>query len=84
MIKNWMEFKRGINKFHPTQKPEDLITNLIDLFTNEGDLVLDCCMGSGTTGVCCKKLNRNFIGIEIDEKYYDIAKDRILGDKENE
>ena len=80
MIKNWMNFKRGVNNLHPTQKPEDLISDLIELFTNDGDLVLDCCMGSGTTGICCKKLNRNFIGIEIEEKYFNIAKERINED----
>jgi len=50
---------------------------LIKTYTNEGDLVLDNCMGSGTTGVACKSLNRNFIGIELNEKYFNIAKKRI-------
>jgi len=62
---------------HPTQKPVALMEYLIKTYTNEGDLVLDNCMGSGTTGVACKKLNRTFIGIELDEKYFDIAKQRI-------
>ena len=65
------------DKFHPTQKPVALFEYLIKTYTNEGDLVLDNCMGSGTTGVACKNLNRNFIGIELDETYYDIAKKRI-------
>ena len=62
---------------HPTQKPLDLIKYLILTYSSENDLVLDSCMGSGTTGVACKELNRDFIGIEIDEKYFNIAKDRI-------
>lgn len=64
---------------HPTQKPVVLCEYLIKTYTNEGDLVLDNCMGSGTTGVACKRLNRNFIGIELDDKYYKIAEDRING-----
>lgn len=64
-------------KLHPTQKPVDLIEWLVKTFTNEGDTVLDFTMGSGTTGVACKNLNRNFIGIELDENYFNIAKNRI-------
>ena len=64
---------------HPTQKPLELINYLVQTYSNEGDLVLDSCMGSGTTGVSCKELKRDFIGIEIDEKYYDIAVNRING-----
>lgn len=66
-------FKGG----HPTQKPVELMEYLIKTYTNEGETVLDNCMGSGTTGVACKNLNRNFIGIELDEKYFDIAQKRI-------
>lgn len=66
-------------KFHPTQKPVALMEYLIKTYTNEGETVLDFTMGSGSTGVACKTLNRNFIGIELDEKYFQIAKDRILG-----
>lgn len=64
---------------HPTQKPLELIEYLVKTYTNEGDTVLDFTMGSGTTGVACKHLNRNFIGIELDESYFNIAKDRIEG-----
>lgn len=64
-------------KLHPTQKPVDLMEYLIYTYTNEGDTVLDNCMGSGTTGVACKNTNRNFIGIELDEEYFSIAKKRI-------
>lgn len=62
---------------HPTQKPVALMEYLIKTYTNEGNTVLDNCMGSGTTGVACVKTNRNFIGIELDEKYFDISKKRI-------
>jgi site-specific DNA-methyltransferase (adenine-specific) len=65
---------------HPTQKPIDLCEYLIKTYTNEGDLVLDNCMGSGSTGVACKNTNRNFIGIELDEKYFKIAENRITKD----
>ena len=64
-------------RFHPTQKPIDLMEYLVKTFSNEEDIVLDFTMGSGTTGVACKKLNRSFIGIEKDTVYYDIAKRRI-------
>ena len=64
---------------HPTQKPVALIEYLIKTYTNENETVLDFTMGSGTTGVACKNLNRNFIGIELDEKYFKIAKERING-----
>ena len=62
---------------HPTQKPVALMEYLIKTYTNEGELVLDFTMGSGTTGVACKNLNRDFIGIELDEDYFNIAKERI-------
>lgn len=64
-------------KLHPTQKPVVLFEYLIKTYTDEGDLVLDNCMGSGTTGVACKNLNRNFIGIELDPEYFKIAEKRI-------
>lgn len=62
---------------HPTQKPVALFEYLIKTYTNEGDLVLDNCIGSGTTAVACKNLNRNFIGIEISPEYCKIAEDRL-------
>ena len=63
--------------FHPTQKPVALMEYLIKTYTNEGETVLDFTMGSGTTGVACVNLDRNFIGIEMDDKYFEIAKERI-------
>lgn len=65
-------------KLHPTQKPVELLEYLIKTYTNEGDTVLDFTMGSGSTGVACKNLNRKFIGIELDEKYFDISVQRIM------
>lgn len=65
-------------KLHPTQKPVELLEWLVKTYSNESDLILDNCMGNGTTGVACKNLNRNFIGIEKDKKYFDIAKERIF------
>ena len=64
-------------KLHPTQKPLALMEWLVKTYTNEGDVVLDPCMGSGTTGVATLKLNRNFIGIEMDENYFHVAKERL-------
>lgn len=63
--------------YHPTQKPVALLEWLIKTYTNEGDLVLDNCMGSGSTGVACVNTNRNFIGMELTEQYFSIAKERI-------
>lgn len=63
--------------FHPTQKPVELMEYLIKTYTSENEIVLDFTMGSGTTGVACKNLNRNFIGIEMDDKYFEIAEKRI-------
>lgn len=65
------------NKVHPTQKPVALMDYLIRTYTNEGDTVLDNCMGSGTTGVACKNTGRNFIGIERDPAYFEIARKRV-------
>lgn len=70
-------FKHDKDKFHPTQKPVALLEYLIKTYTNENDVVLDNCMGSGSTGVACMNTNRKFIGFELDEGYYDIAKKRI-------
>jgi len=68
-------YRKG--RLHPTQKSTELCEYLIKTYTNEGDLVLDNCAGSGTTGVACKNTNRNFILIEQDEKYCDIIKQRV-------
>lgn len=62
---------------HPTQKPVQLLEYLIKTYSNENDTILDNCMGSGSTGVACVNTNRNFIGIELDEKYFKIAEERI-------
>ena len=64
-------------KLHPTQKPVDLLEYLVKTYTNEGDTVLDNCMGSGSTGVACANTGRNFIGIEKEKQYFDIARKRI-------
>ena len=64
-------------RLHPTEKPVELMGYLIKTYTNEGDTVLDNCMGSGSTGVACKKTGRHFIGIEKDEKYFKLAVERI-------
>lgn len=71
----------GRAKLHPTQKPVALLEYLIKTYTNEGDTVLDPTMGSGSTGVACKNLNRKFIGIEKDCGYFEIARDRIKAAK---
>ena len=75
--KDVLEFNSEVNTAHPTQKPVALMEYLIKTYTNEGETVLDFTMGSGTTGVACANTNRNFIGIELDENYFDIAKKRI-------
>lgn len=72
-----VEFSKEESHFHPTQKPVALMEYLIKTYTNECETVLDFTMGSGTTGVAAKNLNRKFIGIELDETYFNIAKDRI-------
>ena len=72
-----VEFSQDSLSLHPTQKPVALMEYLIKTYTNEGETVLDNCMGSGTVGVACKNLNRKFIGIEKDETYFKIAQDRI-------
>lgn len=68
---------RDADRLHPTQKPVALLEYLIKTYTNEGDTVLDNCMGSGSTGVACINSNRNFIGMELDDNYFQIAKERI-------
>lgn len=76
---NFLEFPNVVGKktIHPTQKPVALMEYLIKTYTNEGETVLDFTMGSGTTGVACKNINRNFTGIELDKEYFEIAKKRI-------
>jgi len=80
---NWprdvLEIKSEGKTIHPTQKPVALMEYLIKTYTNEGETVLDFTMGSGTTGVACVNLGRSFIGIEMDENYFNIASDRIKG-----
>jgi site-specific DNA-methyltransferase (adenine-specific) len=72
-----LKFKRDKSKVHPTQKPVALMEYLIRTYTNEAETVLDFTMGSGSTGVACVNTNRNFIGIELDAGYFEIAKERI-------
>lgn len=74
---NLLEFSRDKNTVHPTQKPVALLEYLIKTYTNEGDVVLDNCMGSGSTCVACVNTNRHYIGFELDPQYYDIACKRL-------
>lgn len=74
---NILKYKKDYTGLHPTQKPILLLEDLIKTFSNEGDLVVDLTMGSGSTGVACVNTGRNFIGIELDEGYFDIAQKRI-------
>ena len=79
---NLISFSKSSSKdmlLHPTQKPVALLEYLIKTYTNEGEIVLDNCMGSGSTGEACVNTNRRFIGIEKDDKYFDIAYNRING-----
>lgn len=69
----------NVNRIHNTQKPVELLEYLINTYTNDGEMVLDNCMGSGSTMVACKNLNRNGIGIELEEEYFNIAVNRIYG-----
>jgi site-specific DNA-methyltransferase (adenine-specific) len=70
-------------QLHPTQKPVDLLEYMIKTYTNVGDIVLDNCMGSGSTGVACANTGREFIGIEREKRFFDIAKNRIMESTEN-
>ena len=74
---NILKYKKDYNGYHPTQKPVLLLEDLIKTFSNENDLVVDLTMGSGSTGVACKKTNRQFIGIEKEKQYYDVAVRRL-------
>lgn len=78
--KTVLKFKQE-KGLHPTQKPVEMFEYLIKTYTNEGDVVLDNTVGSGTTLVACMNTNRNFIGMELEEKYYNIAKERIASVK---
>ena len=70
------------DRLHPTQKPIALYEYLVKTYSNEGDTVLDPCMGSGTTGIACLNTDREFIGIERDENYYTIAEERLKTDEQ--
>lgn len=72
-----LSFNRDASRVHPTQKPVALLEWLIKTYTNEGMTVLDNCMGSGSTAIACVNTKRNFIGMELDENYFEIAKERI-------
>jgi site-specific DNA-methyltransferase (adenine-specific) len=74
---NVLEYKKDYDGFHPTQKPKMLLEDLIKTFSNENDLIVDLTMGSCSTGIACINANRNFIGIELDENYYNISKKRV-------
>ncbi|MBU5424981.1 site-specific DNA-methyltransferase [Tissierella pigra] len=80
MIFNWMEWPRDNQtiKIHPTQKPIPLLKRLIEIFTDEGDVVIDPCAGSGTTLKAAAELNRHSYGFEIDRKFYKLAKEKML------
>jgi site-specific DNA-methyltransferase (adenine-specific) len=81
--KEIIEFSMDRDSIHPTQKPVSLMEYLIMTYSNEGETVLDNTMGSGTTGVACVRTNRNFIGMELNEEYFNKAKDRIDSEIEN-
>src|SRR5690606_6073434 len=74
---NILRYKKDYDGYHPTQKPVALLDDLIRTYSNEGDLVVDLTMGSGSTGVAAVKAGRRFTGIEMDDKYYNIAEKRI-------
>ena len=78
---NILKYKKDYDGHHPTQKPVLLLEDLIKTFSNENDLVADLTMGSGSTGVAAQNLNRKFIGIEMDNNYFEIAKKRIEDNK---
>ena len=81
---NVLEYKKDKDGYHPTQKPVALLEDLIKTYSNEGNTVLDFTMGSGSTGVACVNTNRNFIGIELDDHYFSVAKERIEKAQKNE
>ena len=79
-----IQFNIDKPKVHPTQKPIALLEYLIKTYTDENDMILDNCMGSGSTGIACVNTNRNFIGIELDKNYFNIAQNRIKEAKQNQ
>ena len=88
MVLNWFDWKRDdpkiYPKIHPTQKPVSILKQLIEIFTDEGDTVIDPCAGSGTTLRACKELNRNCYGFEIDKKFYYEAQNKMLNFKDDD
>lgn len=78
---NVLEYRKDYSGHHPTQKPVALLSDLLETYTAEGESVLDFTMGSGSTGVACRELNRSFIGIEKDKYFFDLASSRIQGKK---
>ena len=78
---NVLQYAKDTDGFHPTQKPVALIADLIRTYSNEGDTILDNCMGSGTTAVACIKEKRHFIGFELNKEYYDKARQRISAER---
>ena len=81
---NIFEYAKDNDGYHPTQKPVKLLEDLIQTYSNESDTVLDFTMGSGSTGVACVNLNRNLIGIELKEEYFDLAKERLTNARLNQ
>lgn len=77
----YFKIDNGDDHFHPTQKPVDLIRYLVRTYSNEGETILDNCMGSGTTAIACIKEKRNFIGFELNKEYYEKACKRIAAEK---
>ena len=81
-MSNVLSFKKDYQGLHPTQKPVALIEYLIKTYTNEGETILDNCMGSGTTAVAAIRTKRNFIGFELQKEYFDIANKRIKDEQQ--
>ena len=84
MPRSIIKFNNQQRQVHPTQKPVALMEYMIKTYTNEGETVLDFTAGSFTTGVACVNLNRKFIGIELDDEYFEIGKNRILETQQGE
>lgn len=75
---NVFNFPAGKSKLHPTEKPQEILKYLIEMSSNEGDLIFDCCFGSGSTGVASIELDRKFLGVELSKEYCEIAKNRFV------